>query len=139
MSDPLSDVFGIEPIPPEKLPSIQLPVVFEDGATVQQDSASSRANLKQLIDVATQALEGALNVALQSESPRAYEVLATLINASSDLNTKLMNTHEVEAKIVGKKPEVVNNTQNLTQNIVFSGTTDALNDMIAERLLKGKS
>jgi hypothetical protein len=134
MDDKISDVFNIEPIPPERMNTVHLPVVFEDHATVQQDAASSRANLKQLIDVATQALEGALNVALTSESPRAYEVLATLITASSDLNTKLMGTHEAETKIVGKKPEVVNNTQNITTNVVFSGTTDALQDLIAQRM-----
>jgi ethanolamine utilization protein EutA (predicted chaperonin) len=121
-----SETFDIMPTPVEKLP-----VVKEDN-TIEQDSFDARDNLRSLIKTASSALENALSVAIQSESPRAYEVVANLINTAADLNTKLLNTHNIQQKATPQ--QAVNAQQNnTTNNVIFNGTTSEL-----ARLLEGK-
>lgn len=103
---------------------------------VSSDADYARNNIKDLIDTARTALTHALDVAVQSESPRAYEVLANLINTSADLNTKLVDVHQREQRMSGTTPEAKPVTQNVTNNVVFSGTPAELNEMISKRLLK---
>ena len=128
MGKSIADVFNVEPVPIEKLPVVQ-----STPTTIDQDADDARDNLRGLIKTAGVALENALSVALQSESPRAYEVVANLINTAADLNTKILNTHTLAQKI--PKPETTNNTQNnTTNNVIFTGTPAEL-----AKLLKGNT
>lgn len=128
--DKLSGLFDIEPVKPEPLP-----VAKTNGTEkVSSDSEYARSNLKQLIETSRTALEHALNVAVQSDSPRAYEVLANLINTSADLNTKLIDVHQREQRINQNKDDDQKVSHNVTNNVLFTGTTSELNDMIMKRM-----
>jgi hypothetical protein len=129
MSKSIAEIFNVAPAPVEKLP-----VVKTTSSSVDSDADDARDNLRGLIKTATVALENALSIAVQSEQPRAFEVVATLINAASDLNTKLLNTHTVQQKNTQAAP--VNNTQNnsTTNNVIFNGTSTEL-----AKLLKGNA
>lgn len=128
--DKLSNLFDIEPVKPERLP-----VPKTNGSEqVTSDSEFARTNLKQLIETSRTALQHALNVAVQSDSPRAYEVLANLINTSADLNTKLIDVHQREQKLSANKEDDQKVTNNVTNNVLFTGTTSELNDMIMKRM-----
>lgn len=131
MTDKISDVFDVAPLPSTPLPA---PVVTP--TKIHDDADFARANLRALIETATTALQHALDVAVQSESPRAYEVLATFINASADLNTKLIDVHQREQRIAPSATEDAKtvNTQNVTNNVVFTGTAAELNDLIMKGL-----
>lgn len=139
MTDKISEIFDIEPIPAQPLPIlVKTPPEF-NVKKVSNDSESARDNLKQLIETARTALTHALEVAVQSESPRAYEVLATMINTAADLNTKLIDIHQKEQKMVTSgtpQPEVVGNVTNVQNNVVFSGTTEELNAILMKKGLK---
>ena len=78
-------------------------------------------------------LRRALEVCVESDSPRAYEVLANLINTAADLNTKLIDIHQREQKLNGT-PEKPEGTTTITNNAVFVGTSADLNAAIAKRL-----
>lgn len=77
-----------------------IPTVREDKpVTIQQDSTESakvvdadysRANYYNLIERGNEAIDGILNVAKESQHPRAYEVAATLIKNMSEVTEKLM-------------------------------------------------
>lgn len=129
--DKLSDVFDIEPIRMTSMPV--LAVVPEKIGT---DADFARANIKRLIKISNRALEHALELSVQSDSPRAYEVLANLINTAGELNTKLIDVHAREQKITGNSAEPVPGTTSITNNVVFTGTTAELNQLIMERLQK---
>jgi hypothetical protein len=129
MTDKISDVFEIE-----HRPSTELAPVVITNTKVQDDADFARANLRSLIDTASKALQHALDVAVQSESPRAYEVLATFINASADLNTKLIDVHQRESKLSTPESAPAGEVKNVTNNVVFTGTTQELNDLIMQRL-----
>lgn len=106
---------------------------FSGNEKVSTDSDLARGNLKQLIETAKTALEHALEVCVESDSPRAYEVLANLINTAADLNTKLIDIHQREQKLNGT-PEKPEGTTTITNNAVFVGTSADLNAAIAKRL-----
>ena len=128
MHKTISEVFDVTPVPNQKLP-----VVVTGHTTIEQDASDARDNLRSLMETAKVALENALNVAIQSESARTYEVVANLINTAADLNTKLLNTHQVQNKLVTEKP-VVATQNNTTNNVVFTGTPSEL-----AKLLKGNN
>lgn len=118
MSTKISEVFELEPV------RETLPPAVEDGKSVTEDVAEARANLKQLIMTGNKALEHALDVAIQSESPRAFEVLTNMIKTLGDMNSQILDIHEKGNKITTKeKPQNVHATQNnVTNNVVFKGT-----------------
>lgn len=132
MDDKISKIFDVVPTPYEPLPPIKIV-----ETKVADDADFARANLRALIETSRIALENALQVAVQSESPRAYEVLATFINASADLNTKLIDVHQREKKITipgATEEKAPGSTTNVTNNVVFTGTTTELNDLIMKGL-----
>ena len=126
MSKSIAEIFNVTPTPIEKLP-----VVKSEPSTVDADADAARDNLRGLMKTASIALENALSVAIQSETPRAYEIVATLINAASDLNTKLLNTHTVQNR---NTVAPTNNTQNnsTTNNVVFNGTPSELAKLLKD-------
>jgi hypothetical protein len=76
------------------------------------------------------ALMGALEVAKQSEHPRAFEVVGTLIKQMADVNQQLMDLHKQKQQIEGvtsggSSKSVTNN------NAIFVGSTAELNKMIS--------
>jgi hypothetical protein len=132
MHNGISEVFDVMPLPTPKLP-----VVKTETEDVDTDASEARDNLRSLVETAKIALENALNIAIQSESPRGFEVVANLLNTAADLNTKLLNTHQQQQKIKQSgqqtnQPDIVNQTT--TNNVVFNGTPAEL-----AKLLKGAS
>ena len=79
----LSEVFNVENDKEEVLET--LPVVEEKKEIVpvedvaEQDTEFARGNIKNLITKGNVALDNLLQVARESEHPRAYEVAATMI------------------------------------------------------------
>ena len=74
----LSEIFDIEPVE-DTVPVQTMPVVVETTDVVETDANYARENIKTLIDTGNKALNDLAYVANQSESPRAYEVLANMM------------------------------------------------------------
>lgn len=113
-------------------PAPENPVVVYEG-DVQKDSIADldfeyiRSNLKDLIAQGKEAIEELMIVAKQSQHPRAFEVIATLIKATSDINSELMATHKKKADLDTKTG--VSHTKgvaNVTNNNLFVGSTAEL-------------
>ncbi len=131
MSKKISEVFDVEPVKTEK---VLMPArVEESDSGVSSDAELARANIKELVTLGNRAIENALEIAIQSESPRSYEVLATMLKTVSDMNSQLLDVHEKKRKILDKSGE---NSQAATTNIAFVGTTAEMNALIMERLKK---
>ena len=87
-----------------------------------------RKNQIDLIEQATRAVEGILNVADQSQHPRAFEVAANLLKTASDLNDALAKTAEKKQILQTVVPE--EQTGTINNNLNFYGTTTEFLDMI---------
>lgn len=136
----LSEVFDIEVETPKtgvvKQLVINDDVAKTDVTVVQSDFDGARKNLQILLMQGEDALMGALEVAKQSEHPRAFEVVGNLIKQLADVNQQLMDLHKQKQQLEnttegGSKKSVTNN------NAIFVGSTTDLNKMI-HKLTKGE-
>ena len=98
---------------------------------IQKDYEYTRGNLYSLIEKGQEALNGALELAQETDSPRAYEVTGQLIKSISDATDKLLDLQkklkEVNAEEKQKGPSTVNNA-------LFVGSTAELAKMLKNGL-----
>lgn len=119
-----------------QMPDENLPVVYEDYTpeSFDKDFDFIRKNLKDVIASGTTALNRMILVANESQHPRSYEVVATLMKALSDINKDLLDSHKKKYETNTLKGTTNNtNTTNVQNNVIFSGSTSEL-----AKLLKGK-
>jgi len=90
---------------------------------VEKDYEYTRGNLYSIIEKGQEAINGILELAQESEMPRAYEVAGQLIKSVSDATDKLMDLQkklkDVEEESKVKGPSTVNNA-------LFVGSTSEL-------------
>lgn len=89
---------------------------------VQNDYDYSRETLYELIEKGKDALENMIEVARESEHPRAYEVLSGLIKNVSDTNDKLMDLNKKQQQMYEK--DEVKQVENQQNNFFLGSTTD---------------
>ena len=98
---------------------------------VEKDYEYTRGNLYSIIEKGQEAINGILELAQESEMPRAYEVAGQLIKSVSDATDKLMDLQK-KLKDVNEEKESKGPT-NVT-NALFVGSTAEL-----QKLLKGQT
>ena len=96
---------------------------------VVKDYEYSRAQLYSLVEKGQEAVDGALDVAQQSDSARAYEVAGQLIKHVADTADKLMDLQKKVKEIDEVKDK---NTTNVTNNSLFVGSTSDLQKMLKQ-------
>lgn len=98
----------------------------DEDETVQ-DIELARSNIKNIIEYGDDSLREMINLAKQSESPRAYEVAATLMKTLLDANKDFvdMSTKKKYAKEEILHPKEAAST-NVTNNNLILSTTDLL-------------
>lgn len=133
MSKTISDTFNVSDVPTEIITSDGEILPATSDNKVEADYDETRRNLKVLLMQGQDALMGALEVAKQSEHPRAFEVVGNLIKQMADVNQQLMDVHQQHQKLTGapkdKAPQTVNNN-------LYVGTTADLNKLI-KNMAKG--
>ena len=87
-----------------------------------------RDNLKELVDMGKNALDGVIQVAQEGDQPRAYEVVAQMIKTLAETNRELMDLHN-RVKTVRKIDQSVTNNSTTNQSI-YVGSTKELQDII---------
>ena len=84
-----------------------------ERSDIERDYDYTRGNLYSIIEKGHEAIDGILELAQESEMPRAYEVAGQLIKSVSDATDKLMDLQkklkDVEEEKVSKVPSTVNN------------------------------
>ena len=94
---------------------------------VEKDYDYTRGNLYSIIEKGQEAINGILELAQESEMPRAYEVAGQLIKSVSDATDKLMDLQkklkDVEEEKESKGPTTVNNA-------LFVGSTAELQKIL---------
>ena len=97
---------------------------------IENDYEHSRDTYYDLIEKGRESLELMIQVARESEHPRAFEVLSGMIKNISDVNDKLMDLNKKHKDI--NKPEESDNAlpNGTTNNNVFIGSTTDLQRML---------
>ncbi len=89
------------------------------------DYEYTRETLYDLIEKGREGIEEMIEVARQSEHPRAYEVLAGLIKDTAQTSEKLMDLHR-KIQTIDKMmlPAPTQDTGNTTNNLFIGSTTE---------------
>ncbi len=128
----LSEALGIENaveiIPPKQVEIINTPHEDDD---IKADYNLSRRTFRDLINKGNAAMETLTDLAKESESPRAYEVLATMMRTIADTTKDL---YDLQKKTKDLKGEDKKEQPNVTvEKAVFVGTPTELLDRIKEQ------
>jgi hypothetical protein len=105
--------------------SKEIKVVSSDNQ-IKDDHEYARGNLYNLIEKGQEAINDILDVAKQTNHPRAYEVAGNLIKNVADITDKLLDSQRKLKEISEDKqkgPSVVNNS-------LFVGSTSELQKML---------
>lgn len=95
---------------------------------VDDDYEYSRATYYELLDKGREGLDLMMEVARESEHPRAFEVLSGMIKQMSEVNDKLIDLQKKKTDLDKPKEK---ERKALTQNNVFVGSTAELQKMLA--------
>jgi|TARA_X000001316_G_scaffold2783_1_gene485 hypothetical protein len=126
----IDDALGVESQEQELLPrKPSTPVIKKGEEDVDTDYEYQRQNFYNLIERGSDAIEGILEVARESEHPRSYEVAGNLIKQVAEVTEKL---GQLQTRMKQLK-EVPNSAPKNVTNALFVGSTAEL-----QKMLKGK-
>ena len=131
----LSKVFGVEPIKEGEVITTGGDVILPETKGVEEnvdkDYDTARNNLYSLLNQGQDALFHALEIAKQSEHPRAFEVVGNLMKQLADTNEQLLALSERKVKLdAPKQQEGQPNKQVTNNNAIFVGSTSELSKML---------
>jgi hypothetical protein len=110
------------------------PQVVEDTGEKNEDFAKARQNIATLIEKGESAVDGILQLAKESEHPRAYEVASTLIKTMVEANKELLDVHKQKKDL--EKEDYQGPSKAVQNNTVFVGSTKELQQQLLQ-LAKG--
>ena len=99
---------------------------------IEKDYDYTRANLYSLIEKGQESLNGIMELAGESASPRAYEVAGQILKSVADTTDKLM---ELQKRVKEVDEEKAKGPSQVTNNAVFVGSTSDLSKMLKDGLL----
>ena len=99
---------------------------------IQKDYEYTRSNLYSLIEKGQESLNGIMELAGESASPRAYEVAGQIIKSVADTTDKLM---ELQKKVKEVDEDKQKPTTNVTNNALFVGSTSELSKVLKQGFL----
>ena len=137
--DSLNDTFntddGVEVDAIVKAENTELQKSQTRAENVEKDYDYTRGNLYSLIEKGQEAINGIMEVAGETASPRAYEVAGQLIKSVADTTDKLM---DLQKKVKEVEEDSNKTTNNVTNNALFVGSTSELSKMLKQGILNNK-
>ena len=104
----------------------------EEKNDIKKDYEYTRANLYSLIEKGQEAINGIMELAGESASPRAYEVAGQLIKSVADTTDKLA---DLQKKLKDLEEDVPKGPSNVTNNALFVGSTTELSKLLKQGFL----
>ena len=95
-------------------------------SNTEKDLEYARENYMDLIEKGRHSLEDLMEIARQSQHPRAFEVIATLIKTITDTNEKVVNLQKQAKEILSDELAA----KKVTNNNLFIGNTSELTKIL---------
>lgn len=135
--DGIEDALNVETeiVPAEEKPKKRTERIVDIDKDIKKDYDYSRGQLYDIIEKGQEALSGILDVANNTDHPRAYEVAGQLVKSVSDATEKLIALQQKMQDLEEgpkSKQKVTNN------NALFVGSTAELSKLIKQGLLDNK-
>ena len=138
--DSLNDTFntddGVEMDAIVKAEDTEIQKSQTRAENVEKDYDYTRGNLYSLIEKGQEAINGIMEVAGETASPRAYEVAGQLIKSVADTTDKLADLHKKVKDIEADNPKT---QSTVTNNALFVGSTAELQKMLKDGMLNNNS
>lgn len=142
--DNLNETFDIEPTEPVKIERApkKPSAITDKGVDREKDYQYARGQLYNIVEKMQESLDGAMEVAQQSDHPRAYEVCFQGAKHAADVVDKLQSLHNTQKRLEdldsqsSVNPQMVGGTQN---NIFMTGSTNDLMAMLKDANKKGET
>ncbi len=99
----LDEVLGIIDSPKKEISKVEHVTPIVNGHDEDADFQYARENMYNLIERGTDGLEELLEIAKQSEHPRAFEVVQQTIGQLTTTNKELLNLHKTKKDIKAEK------------------------------------
>ncbi len=100
---------------------------------ISKDYEYTRANLYSLIEKGQEAINGIMELAGESASPRAYEVAGQLIKSVADTTDKLADLQKKVKDL--EEDNTKKGPNNVTNNALFVGSTSELSKLLKQGFL----
>lgn len=129
--DKLNETFNVtgEIVPLEKELSLDtIEKVSIEDVDIKKDYEYARANLYSLIEKGQEAINGILELAQETEMPRAYEVVGQLIKNTGETAEKLLQLQKTLRDIEEDKPK----GPTTVNNALFVGSTAELAKLLKQ-------
>ena len=134
---PLSEVLNndvqegeiIDMLPTTTVNAPTMPMVVTQDEVIN-DIEKAQQNISDLVETGKDALDELISIAKQSQSPRAFEVVSTLVKTLVDANKEVVGMSE-KKKFAKDEQPAQQSTTNVTNNNLILSTSDLL------RMMKG--
>jgi len=121
LNEKLSKALDIEPI---ELSNIE--IIEEEKTDIEDDAEFARQNLKNLIQKGNDAADHIVEIAKQSEHPRAFEVAAGLLKNLADMNKDLL---EIQKRKRDLQPKITQQNINVDKAVFVGTAADLLKQL----------
>lgn len=125
----IDDALGLNPLTKYEDAEIQLPAVIEPKQ-VDDDLDFARENLYDAVVKSQAAVEDMIQIAQQSQHPKAYEVLNSLIKTFADVSSGIADLQLKKQRLQSKQANPEEN-KSVTNNL-FVGSTAELQKMLQD-------
>ena len=134
--DKLNDTFNVEAeiTSPKDFSLAKVEEINSSIQDVKKDYEYTRGNLYSLIEKGQEAINGILELAQESEMPRAYEVAGQLIKNVGDITDKLLDLQKKVKDIEEDKPK----GPTTVNNALFVGSTAELAKLLKQQSQEAK-
>lgn len=125
----MEEIFDIDVTPIERKTEIIKHISDDISIDATKDYEYTRTNLYNLIDKASEAINDVLDLARESNHPRAYEVAGNFIKQTADMTDKLIDLQK-KIKDLEKSDSKSSAIKGNVTNNMFFGTTADLQQML---------
>ena len=124
----LNDTFEVEVVE-DSLPTESNDDSDDRKEDTQTDYIQSRDNFYELVEKGKEALDGAMDIARETDQPRAYEVVAQLLKNVTDTNKEIIELQKRMEDLKANDRKLGNTNIN---NALFVGSTADLQKMLQD-------
>ncbi len=136
MSDPISNALDLTPLPQS---NTSLTVVGDSQpSSTDTDVEEARDNLQNAVELSQQAVQDMINIAQQSQHPKAYEVLNSLIKTYADVSMGMVDLQLKKQRLNGGSRGGSSEEGQTINNNLFVGSTAELQKMLDDMRNKGE-
>ena len=122
LNEKLSKALNIEPLEIENTPT----EIVEVKDSIDDDAEFARQNIKTLIEKGNDAANHIVEIAKQSEHPRAFEVAAGLLKNLADMNKDLL---EIQKRKRDLQPKITQQNINVDKAVFVGTAADLLKQL----------